>query len=116
MTIDYNSQNIRTLLTKGFSVGELRNFCFDQPDFKPVYEQLAEDSGKNKIIQQLIEYAEQKELFGLLLDWAKEQNPSKYEMYQPYHIHTISSGAYGKSQRAINLWIIIFLERPYLIC
>jgi hypothetical protein len=32
----YLLQNIRTLLTEGFSEDDLRTFCFNTPKFKPV--------------------------------------------------------------------------------
>lgn len=99
MIIDYNLKNIRALLTKGFSGEELRIFCFDEPSFKPVYEQLAADTGKTQIVQKLIEHAEQKELFDSLLDWAKKQNASKYEKYQPYDSSTILSDIPRKPQK-----------------
>ncbi|MFC1976223.1 SUMF1/EgtB/PvdO family nonheme iron enzyme [Chloroflexota bacterium] len=100
MTIDYNLSNIRSLLTEGFNAEELRSFCFDRPDFRPVYEQLAEDTGKAQIIHRLIEYAERKELFAPLLIWAEEQNPAKYKGHQPYH-STLENGRiidYSKHQ------------------
>ncbi|MBN1993128.1 MAG: hypothetical protein JW953_10525 [Anaerolineae bacterium] len=95
MTIEYNLKNLRSLLTEGFGVEELRFFCYDHPNFRPVYEQLAESAGKTQVVHKLIEYAEQKNLFEPLLDWAKEENPSRYEKYQPYHI-TSTGGDYKK--------------------
>ncbi|MCP4707755.1 MAG: hypothetical protein GY869_03950 [Planctomycetes bacterium] len=46
----YNWQNIRAMLTEGFTPEELRRLCYDKPDFKPVYHQLAQNTGKTKII------------------------------------------------------------------
>lgn len=75
----YNLDKIRTLLTEGFTAEELRRFCHDEPDFRPVYDQLAANTGKAEIIDRLIEYAEQKRRIELLLIWAKENNPARYE-------------------------------------
>jgi hypothetical protein len=103
MAINYHSKNIRTLLIKGFSEEELRIFCFDHPVFKPVYDQLAQVTGKTQIVQNLIEYAEQKNLYDILLDWAKEENPAKYEEHQPYHLirsPTTSSGDQEEAPKA----------------
>lgn len=58
----------------GFSDENLRQFCFDEVDFRPVYDQLAQNSGKAEIIDRLIEYAERKLLFDRLLAWAKAEN------------------------------------------
>ena len=60
MTKHYHLQNIRTLLNEGSSAEELRRLCYEELSFRPVYDQLAEDSGKAKIIDRLIEYAGQK--------------------------------------------------------
>ena len=97
MTTKYNLKNIRNLLVAGFSVEELRRFSFYQHDFKPVYEQLPENISKTQLVQKLIEYAEQKELFDPLLGWANKQNPSKYKIYQPYNS---PSSNYRKSQKS----------------
>jgi hypothetical protein len=83
---DYNLNNIRQLLTKGFSDTELRDFCFDRPEFREVYDQLAETSGKTQIVARLIEHADQHLLFDTLLAWAKERNPTRYQRHRPYTI------------------------------
>ena len=79
-------KNIRALLTGGFNDNELRRFCYDEPDFRPVYEQLAEGMGKDRIIDKIVEHAQRKELLEVLLTWAKESNPAKYEQHQPYYM------------------------------
>lgn len=40
MAANYHSQNIHTFLTEGFSEAELRAFCFDTPEFRPVHHEL----------------------------------------------------------------------------
>ncbi len=85
MTKHYNLSNIRTLLTKGFTDKELRRFCYDKSDFRPVYDQLADNTGKNEIIDRLLEYADQKCLIDKLLKWAKARNLNRYEKHQPYY-------------------------------
>jgi hypothetical protein len=84
MTSPYNLKNVRSLLTEGFTTEELRTFCFDDPQFRPVYHGLAEGTGKTQIVYRLLEYADQKELFEVLLSWAKTQNPAKYQTHHPY--------------------------------
>lgn len=44
MTTPYNLTNIRALLTEGFTAADLRTFCYDHPDFRSLYEQLAENT------------------------------------------------------------------------
>ncbi|GIK37957.1 MAG: hypothetical protein BroJett011_17900 [Chloroflexota bacterium] len=85
MSRDYFLQNIRALLTEGFTDEELRRLCYDLPDFRPVYEQLARDTGKARIIDHLLEHSERKVLLESLLNLAKSLNPEKYEQHKPYH-------------------------------
>lgn len=105
MAQGFNLRNIRTLLTQGFTDEELRHLCYDNPEFRPVYEQLAQVTSKGGIVQELIEYAERKELMETLLAVAKELNPARYEKLQPYYgIHiepAPSSGIPGKSHGPI---------------
>ena len=63
MTSHYNLNNIRNLLTAGFTAEKLKAFCFDQPELRPVYDRLAADTGKAEVVHQLLEYADQQELF-----------------------------------------------------
>lgn len=84
MSKRYNLKNIRTLLTEGFADEELLRLCYDLPDFRPVYDQLAQNTGKVGIIDRLIEYADRKLLIETLLTLAKEYNPARYEKHQPY--------------------------------
>lgn len=79
----YDLKVISTLLTEGFTAEELRRFCFDTPQFRPVYDALAPGTGKSQIIDFILEYAESKLLFDLLLAWAREQNSAKYADYRP---------------------------------
>ncbi len=80
----YNLKNIRALLTEGFTEQELRYLCYDELDFKPVHDQLAQNASKAQIIDQLIEYADRKSKIKTLLTLTKEYNPVKYEEHQPY--------------------------------
>lgn len=88
MAHNFNLKNIRAFLTDGFSDEELRHLCYDNPDFRPVYEQLAQEMGKGKVIQKLIEYSERKGLIETLLVVGKELNPAKYAEHRPYHTAT----------------------------
>ena len=84
MTTDYDLGNIRALLTEGFTDEELRSFCFDVPEFKPVYEQFTQGTSKGQIVQLIMEHAERKSLMKILLDWTAKKNPAKYKEYQPH--------------------------------
>jgi len=84
MTTPYHLNNIRKLLTTGFTAEELKAFCFDQPELRPVYNRLTAGTGKSDVVQHLLEHIDQQELFDLVLTWAKKQNPAKYRNYRPY--------------------------------
>src|SRR6185503_20635092 len=70
---------------------ELRRFCYDTPEFRPVYEEFAQEMGKDRVIDKLIEYAERKELIEILLAGIKELNPVKYAADEPYSEVALSS-------------------------
>lgn len=98
----YILPNIRALLIEGFTDRELRRLCYDLPEFRPVYEELAQSSGKTEIVDRLIEYAEQKILLDTLLDLAQEQNPARYSHHQPYQTDATTSTP-KKSDQKIEL-------------
>lgn len=81
---DYNLRNIRALLNEGFTDAELRHLCYDEPVFRPVYDQLAQETGKARIVDHLLEYAGRKLLLDHLLALVKELNPDQYEKHRPY--------------------------------
>ncbi len=85
MTTSYNLPNIRTLLNEGFTDEELRRLCYDGPDFRPVYDQLARATGKTAIIDVLVEHADRHVLLDGVLAWARRHNPARYAMYRPYY-------------------------------
>ena len=84
MTGNYDLKQIRRLLSEGFTAEELRRFCFDTPQFKAVYNRLNLQTGKDVIIDWLLEFAEPRGLIEELLDWAKKENPAAYEGHRPY--------------------------------
>jgi serine/threonine-protein kinase len=81
----YHLRKIYILLAKGFTRTKLRDLCLQAPDFRPIYDQLPPEADKDEIIRQLFEYAKQKSQFGLLLAWARKQNPAKYAELYPYY-------------------------------
>ncbi|MBE7554799.1 MAG: hypothetical protein HS126_27420 [Anaerolineales bacterium] len=95
MTPSYDSGKIRILLTEGFSAEELHALAFDEPGFKPVFHQLASNSGKAEIISRLLEHAERTRQLEQLLELAKSSNPAQYARYEPYaYDHAAASSPY----------------------
>jgi hypothetical protein len=85
METRYNLGNIRDLLIEGFTDQELRWLCYDEPDFRPVHDELSPNIGTGEIVSRLIEYAERRLLMERLLALAKELNPARYDRHQPYY-------------------------------
>jgi tetratricopeptide (TPR) repeat protein len=100
MTKAYNLKNIRTLLTEGFSPEDLRYFAHDTPNFKAVYNELAQRTGKAEIAHRLLEYANQQGRIDELLAWAKEQNSLGYEKHGLYYE---SAGGGGIDEAEVNV-------------
>ncbi len=100
----YNFSKIRALLTQGFSVEELHNFCFDTPAFRPVYDQLGAPMGKDQVVKYIVEYAERRHLVEPLLAWARKQNPAAFETH---YLSTLSTATPESRPRRWNWWEII---------
>lgn len=81
MPQEFNLTIIRTFLTDGFSDKELRRICFDTLEFRPVYDEFAQEMGKDAIIDKIIEYAARKELIDILLAKFGGENPLKYNTF-----------------------------------
>jgi hypothetical protein len=88
MSTSYHPTNIRALLVAGFSDEELRRLCFD--DFRDVYDQLAHNSGKKQIVDELIEYCDRNKQIEKLLTLAQAHNSAQYESHKPYFKTTSS--------------------------
>lgn len=97
----YHLRKIYTLLVKGFTEAQLRDFCAQLPDFRPVYDQLPPDVDKDEIIRRIFEHARQNSLFELVLAWARKQNPANYEALRPYH-EAGQTGAYLDKYRLVG--------------
>lgn len=77
----YNIRNIRKLLTAAFTDAELRQLCYDELEFRPVYEQFAEGMSKDQMIQRLLEFCERKVLMPHLLQLVADEAPEQYKQY-----------------------------------
>lgn len=80
----YNIRNVRSFLTHGFTSEELRRLCYDIDDLRPVYDELAVNTGKGQIIDLVIEYAESRSILDRLLALTRDQSPLAYDKHQPY--------------------------------
>jgi hypothetical protein len=100
MPKDYYLANIRELLTEGFAVEELRRFCYDVSDFRPVYRLLAPNSRLVDIVDQLLEYAERKVKLDLLLTYLEKENPDRFEQHKPYYEETAPPSPVSSAEHA----------------
>lgn len=85
MASRYFYKNIRALLTAGFTDEELRILCFEEPEFRAVYENWPSGASKATFVQDLIDRAERRVQLDRLLELAKEQNSAQYKQHQPYY-------------------------------
>jgi Tol biopolymer transport system component len=116
MNRNYNLSNVRALLTVGFTTEELRRLCYDTSYFRPVYEQLAENSSKTEIVDRLIEHTERKLQLDILLELVKQSNPAQYEQYQPYYEHGqyLLQKPQNQETQRVSPSEIIVSQREYL--
>ena len=77
----YNFRNIRKLLAAAFSDDELRQLCYDVPEFRGVYEEFSAGLGKDQMIQKLIAYCDRKVIMGKLLTVIAEEASEQYTKF-----------------------------------
>lgn len=99
----FNLQNIRALLTEGFTDEELRRLCYDVPDFRHVYDQLARNTGKSEIIDRLIEHADRRLQVEILLTLVEKSNPARFEKHKPYTEVSLFPSTFSMSEIPHNL-------------
>lgn len=80
----YIYKNIRNLLTTGFSEEELRLLCYDEPEFKIIYDNWPRGTPKVTFVQELIDHADRRLQLDALLKRAQERNPARYQEHGPY--------------------------------
>ncbi|MEW5958142.1 MAG: response regulator [Chloroflexota bacterium] len=81
----YHLKNIRALLSQGLTKDELRRLCYDTDAFRPVYDELTSRMSKARVIDKIVEYADQKLQLETLLRLARDYSgPARYEQHKPY--------------------------------
>ena len=75
----YDTSIIRKMLDEAFDNDELMDFIFDH--FRPLYDQLSPGIPKKQTIQNLIAFAEEKNMFELLLDYVARKKPRQYRRF-----------------------------------
>lgn len=81
----YINQNLLDLFTKGFSFEELKVFCFTGGDqFEEFLNQQKPNISFITFIIELLEFARRRDSMEVLLNWAQQENPVKYDLHQPY--------------------------------
>jgi hypothetical protein len=78
----YDLKTVRKLLTAAFGDEELNQFCLENSEFRPVYEQFSAGMSKTQKIQRLIEYCERKVLMERLLALVKEEHADQYAEFE----------------------------------
>ena len=83
-TQDHNIAAIRQLLLAAFTPEELRRFCYDRPEFRPVVRRFGPGHGLDDMVDELITYCDTHLLFGELLSQVRQANPGQYARFAPY--------------------------------
>jgi len=85
MIQNYNFSKIQNLLMdEAFTVNNIRFFCYDYHNFIKLYEKLPANLEKTDMVNEILSYTKQNNLFDILLKWAKKFSPKIYEKHQPY--------------------------------
>jgi formylglycine-generating enzyme required for sulfatase activity len=78
---EYDIATIRQLLLEAFTPEDLRRFCRDHPDFRPVVRRFGPGYGHDDMADEIITYCENYLLFPELLAALKEHNPRQYARF-----------------------------------
>jgi formylglycine-generating enzyme required for sulfatase activity len=78
----YNIAAIRQLLLAAFTPEELRRFCYDRPDFRPVVDLFGPGLGFSAMVDQVVEYCDRRVLLDELLAEVKQTNPRQYARFE----------------------------------
>ncbi len=79
--LKYNFRAIRNLLIAAFREQELRQLCYDTPEFRDVFKEFSDNTGHEQLAQLLIRYCERRVLLPFLLDVVKEEVPAQYAQF-----------------------------------
>jgi hypothetical protein len=88
-------KQISTLLKEGFSVNELLEFCFGSTRYKPIHDNWSASGTRDELVRLILDFGHRKLILDELIDYAKQHNPNRYEMYQPYYKDASHLASYG---------------------
>jgi formylglycine-generating enzyme required for sulfatase activity len=80
-TQEHNIAAIRKLLLAAFTPEELRRFCYDRPDFRPVTNRFGRPYRLDDMVDELITYSDKYDLLSELLAELKQHNPRQYARF-----------------------------------
>lgn len=78
----YNTAVIRELLNRAFTDKQLRRFCYDRPQFRPVTKVAGPEDGLADVVDALIEHCGVYLLFDELLQEVQEENPRQFKRFE----------------------------------
>ena len=100
-----NIAAIRKLLLAAFTPEELRRFCWDRPQFRPVVARFGPRQGLDDMVDRVLEHCETRLLWPEFLDEVKSHNPRQYARFEselrrtPVSAKTSSAPAPRRSTR-----------------
>lgn len=82
VTPNYNLGAIRELLLAAFTTEDLKRLCFDNPRFRPVYDEFSSGMGKTDVVDRIMEFGQNNSLITELLQVVKLQNPRQFANFE----------------------------------
>ena len=92
----YGLAAIRALMVDAFTVDELKEFCFDRPEFAPALDRFVKDADKPKQVMLLIGFCQRHVLFNELLVGLREE---RFELYKKYYARIYGGEAEAPASR-----------------
>ena len=83
---EYNIAAIRKLLMAAFTAKDLRRFCYDRPQLRPIVDRFGPGQGLDDMVDEAVTYCEKWLLFGQLLNEVRRYNPAQYKRCGPYRL------------------------------
>jgi hypothetical protein len=80
----YNLRALRGLLLAAFGPDELLRLCQEDPQLRPILDNLDANPSLNEIVDKTIIYCERHELFDELLANVRERNATQYARFEPH--------------------------------
>lgn len=77
---------VQALLMEAFRIEELRELCLFDPAFRAIEADASAAWSRRQWVDAIVQCADQKQKFPMLLEWARQKAPLTYEKHRPYEL------------------------------